>query len=145
MIPCRYGVNLFRPVVYVFFSFPPIYTHTHTHARTHAQTHTHTHTHIYIYIYMQFCPKDELSFCEQVAVRRADTCEAWRGLFGGAPSIINFNRSIQSSPTGNHKVVCPHLVLRCGDELNMCNSLCPHLVLRCGDALHVWSSGAEMN
>ena len=55
---------------------------------------------------MQFCPKDEITFCEQVAVRRADnyTCEAWRGVFGGAPSIIKFDRSIQSSPTGNHKV-----------------------------------------
>ena len=31
---------------------------------------------------MQFCPKDEISFCEQVAVRRADnyTCDTWRGV-----------------------------------------------------------------
>ena len=27
-----------------------------------------------------------------------------RGVFGGAPSIIKFDRSIQSSPTGNQKV-----------------------------------------
>ena len=55
---------------------------------------------------MQFWPKDEIPFCEQVAVRRANnyTCEAWRDVFGGAPSIIKFDRSIQSSPTGNHKV-----------------------------------------
>ena len=55
---------------------------------------------------MQFYPKDEISFCAQVAVRRADnyTCDAWREVFGGAPSIIKFDKSIQSSPTGNHKV-----------------------------------------
>ena len=33
--------------------------------------------------------------------------------------------------------LCPHLVLRCGDELNMCDSVCPHLVLRCGDELYM--------
>ena len=40
---------------------------------------------------MQFYPRDEISFCEQVAVRRADnyTCEAWRGVFGGAPLLLN--------------------------------------------------------
>ena len=32
---------------------------------------------------------------------------------------------------------CPQLILRCGDELNMCDSLCAHLVLRCGDVLNM--------
>ena len=36
--------------------------------------------------------------------------------------------------------LCPHLVLRCGDELNICDSLCPHLVLRCGDELNMCDS-----
>ena len=41
---------------------------------------------------MQFCPKDKIPFCEQVAVCRADnyTCEAWRGVFGGAPLLLNW-------------------------------------------------------
>ena len=36
--------------------------------------------------------------------------------------------------------LCPHLVLRCGDELNMCDYLCPHLVLRCGDELKIYDN-----
>ena len=33
---------------------------------------------------------------------------------------------------------CPQLVLLCGDELNMCDSLGPRLVLRCGDVLNIY-------